>query len=94
MTAALADGLEATRANYGAPIYLSSGYRCPHGNAQVHGVPNSLHRRGRAADMFRNASHTWTEQEFDQLRRAALTTGWVELLDWNTYADHHLHVAW
>lgn len=94
MTTALAGGLEATRANYGAPVYLSSGYRCPHGNAQVGGVRDSLHVHGRAADMFRNASHTWTEQEFNVLKAAAGATNPIESFAYNRYADHHYHVAW
>jgi hypothetical protein len=49
VTSRLTDGLEATRANYGAPIYLSSGYRCPHGNRRVDGDQYSLHMHGRAA---------------------------------------------
>jgi len=94
VSTALADGLEATRANYGAPIYLSSGYRCPHGNRRVDGDQYSLHMHGRAADMYSNASRTWSQPEFNELRRAAFTTGWVELSNWDSYPDRHLHVAW
>jgi hypothetical protein len=93
--ASLTTGLQATRANYSrGGIRLSSGYRCPQGNAASGGVSNSYHTHGRAADMY-SASNTWTEQEFALLRNAALNTNnAIELLNWTTYADHHLHAAW
>jgi pimeloyl-ACP methyl ester carboxylesterase len=92
---ALTTGLQATRANYNrGRIRLSSGYRCPHGNALADGVNNSYHTHGRAADMY-SLDHAWTEQEFALLRNAALNTGnAVELLNWTSYTDHHLHAAW
>lgn len=91
---ALTTGLEATRTNYNrGGIRLSSGYRCPHGNAQVGGTQQSLHVHGRAADRY-SADHPWTEEEFRPLREAASLTGPVELLSWSTYPDHHLHAAW
>ncbi len=91
----LKDGLEATRSNYNrGAIRLSSGYRCPHGNANVGGVQQSYHMHGRAGDMY-SWDHTWTEQEFNLLRQAALNTGnTIELFNWTTYTDRHLHAAW
>ncbi len=90
----LTAGLEATRSNYNrGGIRISSGYRCPHGNHQVGGVAQSIHMKGRAADMF-SADHEWTDQEFNLLRDAAEATGPVESFFWNTYADHHYHAAW
>lgn len=92
----LPNGLEATRTNYNrGEILLTSGYRCPHGNAAVGGVANSFHMHGRAADMY-SADHAWTKGEFNKLRAAAFATvpPPVELFQWNTYTDHHLHAAW
>lgn len=90
----LTDGLEATRTAYNrGGILLTSGYRCPHGNAAVGGVSQSLHMHGRAADMYSN-DHSWTETEFNLLRDAADGTSPTELFFWTTYADHHLHAAW
>lgn len=43
--------LDPVREQYGKPIYVSSGYRCPKHNAEVGGVPNSQHMRGEAADI-------------------------------------------
>jgi peptidase M15-like protein len=97
VTGALTTGLEATRTNYNrGGVLLTSGYRCPHGNADVGGVANSLHMHGRAGDMY-SAEHTWTEEEFLLLKQAAESTNPtpVESFDWNTYPnDHHYHAAW
>jgi Peptidase M15 len=93
---ALTTGLEATRARYArGGILLSSGYRCPHDNAQVGGVQQSIHMHGRAADMY-SAEHPWTEDEFNLLKAAADGTspGPVESFFWSTYSDHHYHAAW
>jgi hypothetical protein len=92
--AALTTGLENTRTNYNrGGILLSSGYRCPHGNANVGGVQQSLHMHGRAADMF-SADHAWTEAEFALLKQAADLTNPSESFSWSTYTDHHYHAAW
>jgi len=91
---ALTGGLEATRANYNrGGIRLTSGYRCPHGNSQADGAPQSLHMHGRAADMYSN-DHPWTEDEFNLLKAAADVTGPAESFFWNTYLDRHYHAAW
>jgi hypothetical protein len=94
VTAGLTSGLEATRTNYNrGGTQLTSGYRCPHGNAAVGGAAQSYHMHGRAADMY-SASHTWTEAEFNLLKAAADQTGPVESFSWTTYTDHHYHAAW
>jgi uncharacterized protein YcbK (DUF882 family) len=94
ISSSLTSGLEATRSNFGAAIYLSSGYRCPHGNKDVGGVDNSYHMHGRAGDMFDDSSHSWTEAEFDALVED-VASGTVELIDdYYYYTDHHLHAAW
>lgn len=43
--------LEPARVAFGAPIYISSGYRCPALNKAVGGKPTSQHLRGEAADL-------------------------------------------
>ena len=92
--AGLTTGLESTRTNYNrGGIRLSSGYRCPHGNANVGGVSNSLHMHGRAADMY-STDHEWTEDEFNLLKAAADATGPAESLFWHSYSDRHYHAAW
>ena len=43
--------LEQMRAEYGKPIVITSGCRCPEHNKQVGGVVGSAHMRGTAADI-------------------------------------------
>lgn len=43
--------LEIVRAEYGQPITISSGYRCPSVNRAAGGVPSSFHLQGRACDL-------------------------------------------
>ena len=43
--------LEPTRVSFGAPIYITSGYRCQALNKAVGGKPTSQHLRGEAADL-------------------------------------------
>ena len=48
----LADFLDMLRDELGFPIYVNSAYRTPEVNGRVNGHPNSLHKRGRAADIW------------------------------------------
>lgn len=43
--------LEVMRIAMDTPLYITSGYRCERLNAEVSGMPNSLHMEGRAADI-------------------------------------------
>ena len=43
--------LEPARVDFGSPIYITSGYRCPELNKAVGGKPTSQHLRGEAADL-------------------------------------------
>ena len=43
--------LDPLREQYGKPIRVTSGYRCPKLNNLVGGAPNSQHMRGEAADI-------------------------------------------
>lgn len=45
------DKLDAIREDFGKPIYVNSGYRCPKLNNLVGGVENSAHLQGLAADI-------------------------------------------
>jgi len=55
--------LEPARAYIGRPVYLSSGYRPPEKNAEVGGVKESDHTKGRAADIWASQAgpETWQE---------------------------------
>ena len=46
--------LESIREEYGKPMRITSGCRCPDYNASVGGVSNSAHTRGSAADIAVN----------------------------------------
>lgn len=43
--------LEPARVAFGAPVYITSGYRCPALNKAVGGKPTSQHQYGEAADL-------------------------------------------
>lgn len=96
VTSGLESGLEATRSNYNKPIHLESGYRCPKGNTDVgsEAPTTSWHMHGRAADLFSCCGNAWTEAEFNLMKDAALDASPTEAFNWNTYPDHHFHVAW
>lgn len=50
----MASGLQKGRDAYGEAILVTSGYRCPIGNAnQPDAVPDSKHKEGRAVDIYR-----------------------------------------
>jgi len=94
VTAGLRNGLEATRTAYNrGAIRLTSGYRCPHGNASRNGAEQSFHMQGRAGDMY-SWDHPWTETEFNLLKAAGDSTSPVESFTWTRYADRHYHAAW
>ena len=50
--------LDPIRRRYGAPIIVTSGYRCPALNTAVGGVANSHHIVGCAADIVGTVAHT------------------------------------
>ncbi len=70
--------LDHIREEYGLPLYISSGYRCPELNRKVGGKETSQHLKGQAADINlgsvekNRAFFNWLachkdEIEFDQL---------------------------
>ena len=80
------DHIASNYANFDG-ILLTSGYRCPHGNQNVGGVPHSYHTHGTAADLLRAG---WDESEFDRVSTLAKGLG-AETLEFDTYSDNHLH---
>ena len=81
--------LEPARTAFGAPIYVTSGYRCPALNAAVGGKPTSQHLRGEAADLqvkgVRNLKRLYNAIKshgvFDQLLYETNRTGakWIHV---------------
>lgn len=70
--------LDPARRLWGLPITVNSGYRCRDLNSAVHGVYNSQHLRGEAADittgtaannavLFLKIAKSWETIPFDQL---------------------------
>lgn len=57
MNPALLEALDTLRERWGAPINVSSGYRCPEHNANVGGVTRSQHVLGNAADIWVNGDY-------------------------------------
>ncbi len=49
--ALVANVLDLLRDQYGKPVYVTSGYRCPAHNTAVGGVPRSQHMAGEACDI-------------------------------------------
>jgi len=43
--------LDKLRGEYGKPLFVDSGYRCPKHNKKIKGAPNSAHMTGEAADI-------------------------------------------
>ena len=91
----LKNGLEYVASNYAnfAGIRLTSGYRCPHGNATMRprpGARNSAHVHGIAGDLLRDG---WTEAEFNEVKIVAEDGGGFEINAYSRYPNRHLHVA-
>lgn len=43
--------IDELREEFGAPLHINSGYRCPKHNAEVGGVSSSQHLQGKACDL-------------------------------------------
>lgn len=65
----LVEKLEIMRENYGDPVVISSGYRCPIHNARIKGAPLSLHVKGKAVDILLNG------KSMDTLHKRGLSVG-------------------
>lgn len=82
--------LQPLRSHYGRPITVTSGYRCPALNEAVHGVGNSQHLYGCAADLHLpdlDTGRSWyfwivNHLDFDQV-----------LLEYNRSGTFWLHVS-
>ena len=106
---ALKDGLDDMRTRWGGQLKLSSGYRCPHGNASLpKAVSTSWHLEGRAADIsVKWLAGVWSNwsgmSTAEQVRVRKIWYRLDEIADdldqidpqpFEKYADRHYHVAW
>lgn len=93
VTDSLRRGLDYIASNYPnfKGIRLTSGYRCPHGNASptVRGSNTSFHMIGRVADLLRNG---WTEEEYEAVKAIVQKAGGTAMLPYSRYRDRHLHM--
>lgn len=90
--------LEPARVSFGAPIYITSGYRCPALNAAVGGKPTSQHLRGEAADLQVQGVHNLKRLYkvirdhgvFDQLLFESNKSGakWIHV-SYTSYGNRH-----
>lgn len=69
-----ADRLDVLREDFGSPLLIASGYRCPRHNKAVGGAPYSYHMRGRAFDI---ATAAMTPDRRWKLAQIALEHGWA-----------------
>lgn len=105
----LKTNLDALRVNWGGAIPLSSGYRCPHGNASIPGASRtSWHLEGRAGDIsvksLAGVSSNWdgmtaaerqrVRQIWDDLDGIADGLNALDTQPFEEYADRHYHAAW
>lgn len=60
--------LDPIREEFGKPITVTSGYRCPKLNKEVGGQPNSFHLRGCAADIIGD-TNAKTKEIFEIAKR-------------------------
>ena len=76
----------------GAPITLSSGYRCPYGNRDAGSqyLRTSRHMFGAAVDI-----RTGGDREYYETSEAFAELLGLNPLPWETYpGDRHLHIGW
>lgn len=71
MNPKLLEGLDKLREAWGAPIYVSSAFRCNEHNAAVGGVPGSEHTKGNAADVYVDGGSA----EFERFRQLCYDIG-------------------
>lgn len=83
--------LDPLRKLYGAPIVVTSGFRCPKLNRAVGGVKNSQHTKGKAADI-RCMSRTSADNK--RLFNLAAKSGlpFDQLID--EYSYHWIHISY
>lgn len=84
--------LQPVRDQFGQPVIITSGYRCPILNIYVGGVKNSAHLQGRAADIrIKHLSYKKQMQLFELLVANKYTT---QVLWERNNVTQWLHVSW
>jgi len=84
----LADNtLQPVRDLWGAPVFVSSGYRCPQLNKIVGGASNSQHMTGEAADISVGNRET-NKKMFDMIAKSNIP--YDQLIDESNYQWIHI----
>lgn len=82
--------LQPARNQFGKPIHVNSGYRCPVLNKAVGGVKNSYHLTGQAADL-----HVENEREGFYLSALLLQSEYTDLVILERKGKRYwIHVQW
>lgn len=77
--------LEEMRELWGAPVVITSGYRCERHNRAVGGVPDSQHLSGTAADIYARP------EDQEKLSVLAACAGFAEIIRGGE--KNYIHVA-
>ena len=91
--------IDAGLVDHAQGLPLSSGYRCPKGNASIPGAAErSYHMAGVAVDISTRSLwgglplEDW-KGKYEDLKAHADTLGFKELFEFDEYPDHHLHLS-
>lgn len=82
--------LDPLREEWGAPLYINSGYRCPLLNKVVGGASSSQHLRGEAADITAGNREA-NKKLFQMLRKSGLI--FDQLIDEKNYTWLHISLG-
>lgn len=78
------------RSNFGINPVITSGKRSKENNAKWEGSPTSWHLKGRAVDLYIGDV---SDDQAAQIKQAAESAGWGEVLYHNAGSGKHLHLA-
>jgi hypothetical protein len=83
------------RKRVGVPLTVNSGLRCKRHNAEVGGVPNSLHTTGQAVDLSGNISPARLREIAEQVQAEMVPgRGGLGLYSWGVHIDNGKKSRW
>ena len=83
------------RKRVGVPLTVNSGLRCKRHNAEVGGVPNSLHTTGQAVDLSGNVSPARLRDIAEQVQAEMIPgRGGLGLYSWGVHVDNGKKSRW
>lgn len=84
--------LDPLREEFGKPIYVSSGFRCPELNSLVGGVPNSQHLKAESADLICSDNKALYETAIRLIKQSKITVG--QLINEKNYSWIHISLPY